>query len=199
MPYDALVIGVVVFCFLPALEAWGCLRCWTKRVSCPRQGAYVRQEPAHGCLLLAAASCQTTGVFQVCDSAPTLCFLGRCRASAWEHSLERSLSAPRLRLSVKAQPQAPKSSPRPSACPVCGEGKGSCLLDGAHCCIFRQGPCSVASAFCALSLLERALGCPGSGCGGSSLSLQGLRAAIYLVTVQCRPVGQHGLSGLRKF
>lgn len=43
----------------------------------------MQQRLVRSCLLLAAISCQTTGVFQVSDSAPSLCFLGVCQALTW--------------------------------------------------------------------------------------------------------------------
>lgn len=43
----------------------------------------MRQQLVRSCLLLTAISCQTTGVFQVSDSALSLCFLGVCRALTW--------------------------------------------------------------------------------------------------------------------
>lgn len=55
---------------------------WGRGVSCPGQGVYVRQGLTRGCRLLTVSSCQTTGLFQVSDSAPSLCFLGGYQALA---------------------------------------------------------------------------------------------------------------------
>lgn len=82
---------------------------------------YVRQPPAPGDRLPAVISCQTAGVFQVSDSAPTLCFLGGCWVLApvarpGASPLGSSASPRALR--AEYRPRAPKSSPRPAAAPV---------------------------------------------------------------------------------